>query len=89
MNRAVLKEVLVQNGHSYANDALQGILSRLLPQNPQLILKELRDEKPSAEYYKAVKNQEAMIRTFNSIVGQGKEFALKFINANWSWYNKN
>jgi len=91
MNREVLKGITICKGHSYANDALQGVLTRLIPQNSSLVLKWCDsnippNERPK-EWHDAVKASDALIIIFDTIVAKGSKFALDFIKRNWSLYS--
>lgn len=88
MNRDILKETFVQNGHSYANDALQTICEKLCQCHgttyKTLDLLQRTDLSPEEETEKnrLTRNNRTMIALFDSIVEQGRDFAIKFIDAN-------
>lgn len=84
MNREVLKETFVSNGHSYANDALQSICTKIYPFNPMIILNHPNKEPYTEEVEKHVENQKNMVKLFNQLVFFGKEFCMMFIKNNWS-----
>jgi hypothetical protein len=86
MNRKVLANIFVSNGHSYANDALQGICTEIYNFDPYVILNAPRELPWSVEVKEHCRNQEQMIKLFDKIVSKGKDFALLFIKNNWSLY---
>lgn len=88
MNREVLSQILVCNGHSYANDALQGICTAIYPFDPYKILEAPTDQPYSEEVKLHTKNQREMQKLFNMIVSRGKESALNFIKWNWNLHSQ-
>ncbi len=87
MNREVLKNTFVSNGHSYANDVLQEICTKIFYSDPYKILNAPKNEPWTDEVKKHVDNMDLMVKLFNQVVSFGKEFALSFIKNNWSLYS--
>lgn len=86
MNRKILDGILVLDGHSYANDALQAICAKLTQYDNHKFMK-LLDSKPTTEEekeeaQKQSHRQRIAIGLFNSVVEQGKDFAVAFILKN-------
>lgn len=94
MNRSVLEGITVFDRKHYANDALQWILGNMIPDYRSGFLhKPIRKEANSDIEYtmrmdvfnKQMKAMSLLIDIFDTIVANGKEKALQFIEDNKYW----